>query len=194
MGMRTDSPVILNSRTKSMAKTIFPAVLFFLFIVCFEIKLCDAREMKAMKRIATPKIQMLDLPENAKRADQTVQVDRNIIKHGIDQMTRTWNSPKFSNMISDSFYDKSRLNMSMAGSSQYNTTLKLESMENIQVMDQYVITNPDGSRVRVSKVSAVARTRSEFEDSSAGKVSSPGTNEIIFEVKEKIIGNPDESI
>jgi len=186
MGMGTNKPIIFNNRKIYIEKIILPAILVFLFIGCFGIKAVDAREMKALKRIATQKIQKPDLPENAKRVDQTVQVDRDIIKHGIDQITSTWNSPKFSSMISDRFYDKSRLNMSMALSSQYNTTLKLESMENIQVLDQYIITNPDGSRVRVSKVSAVARTRSEFEDSSAGKVSSPGTNEIVFEVKEKI--------
>lgn len=146
----------------------------------------DAREMRAFKSIPTAETRKMDLPENARRTEAPEPVDRDIVKEGLHRMNQAWNSPGFSSMVSDQFYDKSRLGDAMSQTAQYSTTLSLEGMENVQILDQYVVDHPDGTKSRVSKVSAVARTRNEFEDASAGKVSSPGTNEIIFEITEKL--------
>jgi hypothetical protein len=166
----------------------FCSLTVILALVCLSLGSSQAwtREMRTFKRIITPQSQKLDLPDNAERVETPGDFNRDIIKESLEQMNKTWNSPGFSDMVSDKFYDKAKLNDAMAQTSKYGTTLKLEGMQNIQVLDQYVVQNPDGTRQRVSKVSAVVRTRSEFEDGAAGKVSSPGTNEIIFEVKEKL--------
>ncbi len=166
-----------------------PLAMIFLLVCMATVFFQDrpmAREMRAFRRIATPVNRNLNLPKNARRTQNAQAVDPDKVKGALEKLSKAWNTSRFSDLVSDQFYDKSRLGDAMSQTGKYSTTLRIEAMESVQVLDQYVVENADGSWNRVSKVSAVARTRSEFEDASAGRVSTPGTNEIIFEITERL--------
>ena len=94
-----------------------------------------------------------------------------------------WNKPGMSETLAQEFYDSRRLLDAMDTIVPRDATLKLQSIQGIQTLQQYLVPAADsGQNEIVSIVSVTARTQVEFEKPGTGFVRLPGVNEYVLKI------------
>lgn len=142
-----------------------------------------ARQFRSLVPIATPDQASSRLPDGARPVERIRQLDRGTVETAMRQVAERWNTPEMSGLLADEFYDQSRLLDNMDFIVPRDATIRLQSIQGIQTLQQYIVPAMDGGREkRVSIVSATARTQIEFERPGSGFVRLPGTNEYILKI------------
>lgn len=143
----------------------------------------QARQFRILAPISTPSEQTANLPKGAILIEHPQPLSRGDVAPLLQQVIEKWNSSEMASTLSDQFYDKSRLLDVMNTGVPREAKLRIQSIQGIQTLQQYIVPNPaDGRGEQVSIVSATVRTQLEFNSPMAGFVSLPGTNEFILQI------------
>jgi hypothetical protein len=156
-----------------------PFLLIFLF---FFPNASLGQEKRTINPIATP----AKLKVGGEAVKTPVPLAKETVQANVEKVFKTWNNGDMSNTLSDGFYNKSRFGDAMQTNVPTSSQLKIESMGSVQTMEQRIVNDPDGGRSRVTLGAVTVRSQVEFNDPSRGFVRVPGTNEIVFEMREKI--------
>ena len=145
----------------------------------------EARQFRLFKSIATPETSATNLPEGAVEAKQLQPLDREFVDKAVKDAIAQWNTPGMAETLAQEFYDSSRLTDAMSTIVPKDASLRVQSVQGIQTVEQYLMPDPDGGRGElVSIVSVTVRTQLEFNSPSTGFVRFPGVNEFILEVSQ----------
>jgi len=143
----------------------------------------QARQFRQLVPIATPEAPAANLPAGAIPVERVVQLDRDQVEPLLREVLEQWNAPGMTEMLAEEFFDSSRLMDAMGIIVPRDATLRLQSVQGIQTLQQYIMPNMDEDRDEmISIVSATARTQVEFNTPGAGFVRLPGVNEFILKV------------
>ena len=157
--------------------------LFFVLFILFIFPVFVAgQEMRALNPVATP----ARLKKDGQAVAQPVPLKIEEVRANIDRTFSTWNNGDVSNVLADNFYDKSRFSDSMQTNIPKDSKVKVMGMGSVQTLEQRIVTDPSGGRSRVTLGSVTVNSQVEFNDPKSGFVRVPGTNEIIFEMTEKL--------
>ncbi len=140
-----------------------------------------ATEFRTFRPIPTP---VVAVPEGARVVQKLQPVSMETVEKAVKTLFSTWNTPEMGKFISDSFYDKYRLLDSMQTLPARDAKIRLLSINNVQVLNQYVQPVDENLYNRISTVSVNARTQIEFNDPVKGFQRLEGTNEYILEINE----------
>jgi hypothetical protein len=144
------------------------------------------QEMRQWSPIRTKAAILHQLPPGATLVEPAKPLAAGTLSRTAEQISGTWNSPEFEKMLSDNFYDRSRLNDAMKTETAKDARLKVLNSHSASILNQAIVPDPQGGHLRVSNVSVILETRAEFNDPKNGFISAPGTNEMVMEVIEKI--------
>lgn len=133
-------------------------------------------------------INLIPAPARLSTAGETVQqpVPPRTINEKAGNVLRSWNNGDITAHLSDNFYDKSRYGDAMQTNIPRDARLRVMDMGSMQILEQKIITDPDGSQRRVTLGSVEVNSQIEFNDNKNGFVRVPGKNEIIYEMSERI--------
>lgn len=158
-------------------------LVLFICTLCLIGGLTQARQFRILQPIATPINQVVDLPVGAIPVEQPQLITREEAEPYVQQVIEKWNTNQMAETLSDEFYDKSRFMDVMDTVVPREAKLRIQSVQGVQTLQQYIMPNPTGERGdQVSIVSVAVRTQLEFNSPTAGFVSLPGTNEYILEI------------
>jgi len=141
----------------------------------------QARQFRLLTPIATPETQGANLPTGAVALEQRQPITRGQIEPLLRDLVSKWNTGEMASTLSDRFYDASRLLDVMDTGVPRDAKLRIQSIQGIQTLQQYLMPADNDRQSLVSIVSATARTQLEF-NSSTGLTRLPGTNEFILKV------------
>ncbi len=147
----------------------------------------DARQFRRIVPIAAPvKIRSV-LPDDAVPVKTLQQLGREDVKAAVNQVLSKWNTGELEQVLSKDFFDRSRLTDAVDTIVPRDATLRVESIQGVQTLQQYIMPADDGN-TRVSIVSATVRTQLEFNASDGSYVRLPGVNEFILKVTQPVTG------
>ncbi len=144
----------------------------------------EARQFRQVVPIATPHKLKSTLPDGAKAIENPRQLGRAEVTSAVNQVLSKWNTGELDQTLSDQFFDRTRLTDAVDNVVPRDATLRLQSVQGIQTLQQYIMPGDAGDS-RVSIVSATVRTQLEYNDPESGYVAVPGVNEFILKVTEK---------
>jgi hypothetical protein len=140
------------------------------------------QEMRAINPVSTP----ARLRIGGEAVEKPIPLNVETVRSNVERVFDTWNNGDVSNMLSDNFYDKARFGDAMQTDIPRDSKLKVVGMGAMQTLEQRIVTDPDGTRRRVTLGSVNVNSQVEFNDPKNGFVRVPGTNEIVFEMSEKL--------
>ena len=156
---------------------------FFVSLLVSTSETLQARQFRLLNPIASPQQQAPSLPDGAKAVERVQKLERKDIEPLLRDVVSKWNTSEMANTISDDFYDKNRLMDVMDNGVPRNATLRIQSIQGVQTLNQYTMQNPEsGLNEMISIVSATARTQLEYDNSTGTFVNFVGTNEFILKV------------
>lgn len=141
----------------------------------------SAQHMRTLSVIATPDA----LPEGAQPVASVEPVESGNIDGALQKVAGAWNTESMDELLTDDYYDKSRFQDAMQTEVPKDARLRMNTFGAVQTLQQMVVSQ-GGRQLRVSTVSAMANTQVEFNDPKNGSLVVPGTNELIFEVREPV--------
>lgn len=142
----------------------------------------EARQFRLLSPISSPEQTGNPLPDGAVAVNSVTPLPRETVEPLIREVIEEWNTSDMSDTISDQFYDKSRLLDVMDTGVPRDAKLRVQSIQGIQTLNQYIMPNPlEDRNGMVSIVSATVRTQLEF-NTKAGLQKRVGTNEFILKV------------
>jgi hypothetical protein len=156
-------------------------ILFAVAVFCAPPRL-TAQELRSINVIPTPARLKID----GKTVQEPIAPKTGVIRGKVDEALKTWNNGDIAASLSDNFYDKSRFGDAMQTSIPKDARLRVMDMGSMQILEQKIVTDPDGSQRRVTLGSVEVNSQVEFNDNKNGFVRVPGRNEIIYEMSEKI--------
>jgi len=112
-------------------------------------------------------------------------VSRNVAETAMEKVVAAWNGNRIDSVLSDSFFDKSRLADSMNAKVPRDARLSVLAIQAVQTLGQRVESGPRG-KVLVSTISITAKTQLTFNDPTNGYQRREGTNEYIVRVKQRL--------
>lgn len=142
----------------------------------------DAQEMRSINPISTP----ARLHVGGEVVQQPAPLNVGGVRSNVENFFNKWNNGDVTNMLSDNYYDKTRLGDAMQTNIPRDSKLKIVSIGSVQTLEQRIVTDPDGSRRKVTLGSVNVNSQVEYNDPNKGFVRVPGMNEIVFEMSEKI--------
>ncbi|MCX8110338.1 MAG: hypothetical protein N3D15_03695 [Syntrophorhabdaceae bacterium] len=145
-----------------------------------------AQELRPFNPIRTQASITGTLLPGAQVVEPTKPLPDKVISSSADTIASSWNTLDFQKMVSDRFYNRSRLIDAMNTETAKDAKLKVLNTHSANIISQAIVPDSDGGKLRVSTVSIVMETRAEFNDPKQGFISAPGTNEMLIEVVEKI--------
>lgn len=140
-----------------------------------------ARQFRHVVPIATPAKHSASLPDGAKPVEKPQALSRDQVRAAVDQVLSKWNTSEMEQTLADNFFDRTRLSDAMDTVVPRDATLRVQSVQGVQTLQQYIMPSNSGDS-RVSIVSATVRTQVEFNDPDTGFVSLPGLNEFVLKV------------
>ncbi len=158
------------------------AVFFFLFCILILSSEVFGQEMRAINPISTP----ARLKISGENVQQPTPLNVENVRSNVENLFNTWNNGDVTNKLSDNFYDKTRFGDAMQTNIPRDSKVKVMGMGSVQTLEQRIVTDPDGSKRKVTLGSVNVNSQVEFNDPGKGFVRVPGTNEIVFEMSEKI--------
>lgn len=157
-------------------------LLFFFFCVLILPVHAFGQEMRAINPISTP----ARLKIGGERVQKPTPLNVENVRSNVENLFNTWNNGDVTNVLSDNFYDKTRFGEAMQTNIPRDSKIKVMGMGSVQTLEQRIVTDPDGSKRKVTLGSVNVNSQVEFNDPSKGFVRVPGTNEIVFEMSEKL--------
>lgn len=140
------------------------------------------QEMRSINPVATP----ARLKVAGEPVKQIVPLDTEKVRSNVENLFKTWNNGDVTNMLSDNFYDKARFSDAMQTNIPRDSKITVMGMGSVQTLEQRIVTDPDGTKRKVTLGSVNVNSQVEFNDSNKGFVRVPGTNEIVFEMSERL--------
>ena len=159
------------------ASRLFLTVLFF-SALCAN---THARQFRQVIPIATPDKSATSLPEGALAVENPRELGREEVKAAVSEVLSKWNTGNLSEVLSESFFDRTRLTDAVDNIAPRDATLSIQSVQGIQTLQQFIMPGDDGDSL-VSIVSATVRTQLEYNDPESGFVRLPGVNEFVLKV------------
>lgn len=160
--------------------------LIIAFILLFSVLPALGQELRLFTPIKSKQAIVRKLAPGAHMVEPPQPLPAGTINHFAETVANTWNTADFQKLVSESFYNKSRLDDAMGAQTAKDAQLKILGKHNASILSQIITPDQNGGRLRVSVISVVLDSRAEFTDARNGFVSVPGTNEMIMEVVEKI--------
>lgn len=158
-------------------------IVFLAFMLTGTADRLQARQFRQMVPIATPGVTEANLPKGAVPVKQVKPLDRAAVESMLRGVLGKWNTPAMRETLAQEFYDSSRLMDAMDTIVPRDATLKLQSIQGIQTLQQYLVPGANGgSTEMVSIVSVTARTQVEFDKPGSGFVRLPGVNEYVLKI------------
>lgn len=141
-----------------------------------------AQDLRSINLIPAP----TRLKSDGKTIEKPIAPRTGLIRDNVQEALKTWNNGDISSSLTDNFYDKSRFGDAMQTSIPRDARLRVMDMGSMQILEQKIVKDPDGSQRRVTLGSVEVNSQIEFNDNKNGFVRVPGKNEIIYEISEKI--------
>ncbi|MBT7950798.1 MAG: hypothetical protein HN764_04180 [Gammaproteobacteria bacterium] len=141
----------------------------------------QARQFRQVVPIATAKKIKSALPDGAVAIKQAKELEKGQITEAVNQVLSKWNSGDLEQVLSDDFFDKSRLTDAVDSIVPRDAALRVQSVQGVQTLQQYIMPTDEGDTM-VSIVSATVNTQLEFNDPASGLVRLPGVNEFVLKV------------
>lgn len=142
-----------------------------------------ARQFRAVRPIATPGAEAT-VPPGARPVPRMQALTREQVEPLARRVVAAWNTPKMAQTLAESFYDRSRLLDTVDGVVPREATLRLQAVQGVQTLQQYLRPSADGDgEEQVSIVSATVRAQLEF-NAPGGFRRVSGTTELLLEVTE----------
>lgn len=138
-----------------------------------------AQEFRIFQRIATTG----EAPEGAVAITDLKPVNHAAVTNGIKALIDAWNSGQMQKNMTDSFYDRERLDNTITSNIPRDGKLKLLSVQGQQVLQQF----RKGNQI-ISKISVTVYTEITYNDPLRGFRRFPGTTELILFVTEEVPG------
>ncbi len=142
----------------------------------------DAQEMRSINPVATP----ARLKVAGEPVKQIIPLDTEKVRSNVENLFKTWNNGDVTDMLSDNFYDKTRFSDAMQTNIPRDSKITVMGMGSVQTLEQRIVTDPDGTKRKVTLGSVNVNSQVEFNDPNKGFVRVPGTNEIVFEMSERL--------
>ena len=158
-------------------------LIVLLVLLAVTLNAVEARQFRQLRAIPTPNKTTMALPDGAVPMEDTADLDRDQVKAAVNHVLSTWNTGNMESALSDQFHDKSRLTDAVDIIVPRDATLRLQSVQGVQTLQQYMMPSDEGNSI-VSIVSATVRTQLEYNDPAAGLVRRQGVNEFILKVKQ----------
>jgi hypothetical protein len=156
-------------------------VAVFVLVTC-TVSSVQARQFRNISPIVTPDYQQANLPSGAVNISEPRAIKRSEIEPRLRELIAKWNTPQMPEMLAEQFYDKDRLMDSIGTKVPRDATMRVQSVQAIQTLQQYRTPASTGVAAReVSLVSAIVKTQIEF-NGPTGLVRLPGTSEFTLEV------------
>lgn len=142
----------------------------------------DARQFRQIVAIPTPGPGVA-LPPGAKPVAAVTAVPRAEVERALGTVVAAWNSQALDDRLAAGFYDRTRLLDTLDGVAPRDATLRLQSIQGVQTLAQFVQPAADGRDSRiVSRVSVTARTQVEFRGADGSFVRRDGVNEFVLKL------------
>jgi hypothetical protein len=154
-------------------------LLAFIFFLPY---VTEGQEMRSINLISTP----AKLKKEGQIVQQPIPLDTEKVRSSVELTFNAWNNGDIGNVLSDNFYEKSRFGDAMQTNIPKDSKVKIMGMGSVQTLEQRIVTDPDGTKRKVTLGSVNVNSQVEFNDPNKGFVRVPGTNEIVFEMSEKI--------
>lgn len=153
-------------------------------MLCIVVVGLDARQFRQLMPIATPSALSTALPSGAYALTQIVPLSRAQVEPALARVIDSWNTQGLEAQIGEAFYDKSRLLDALDTLAPRDASLRLQSIQGVQTLQQYIEPDPAraGSERLVSRVSVTARTQIEFTARDGTFTRRPGVNEFILRI------------
>ena len=173
----------MNALNPDKKRNITKSLLLILLVIGL-VSSSNARQFRQIIPITTAGQEEASLPSGAISVTEHYTFSRDAIEKILRKIISKWNTPQMAETLSEGFYDKSRLLDAVAGTVPREATLRLQSVQGIQILQQYIVPGQNGNRDKlVSRLSVTARTQLEFTSPSGGYVTRSGTNEFILKIK-----------
>ncbi len=142
-----------------------------------------ARQFRYLAPIAAPAASPT-LPPGVKPIANVTPIPRAQVETALTKVISAWNSQQLADKLGENFYDKSRLLDALDSKAPRDATLRLQSVQGVQTLQQF--TRPDpahaGAEQLVSRVSVTARTQVEFTATDGTFTRRAGVNEFILRI------------
>jgi hypothetical protein len=141
----------------------------------------QARQFRLLTPIATE--QQSELPPGAVPVETVKQWKRSEIEPMVREVLSKWNTPAMAETLGEEFYDADRLLDTLNTVAQRDAALRLQSIQGIQTVQQYIVPNLDGvGGDMISIVSATFKAQLEFNSPTEGFVRREATNELLLKI------------
>ncbi len=176
--MENNYPMITRNQTKSTCQIMLILVIFMMLGVTSTL---HARQFRLLTPIATEK--QSELPLGAVPVETVKQWKRSEIEPMVREILSKWNTPAMAETLGKEFYDADRLLDTLNTVAQRDAVLRLQSIQGIQTVQQYIVPNPDDvGGDMISIVSATFKAQLEFNSSTEGFVRRVGTIELLLKI------------
>ena len=162
---------------------VFIGLMITMMIVPVIVTDTQARQFRFITPIASPQEPNAQLPAGAIPVENVRSLSRKDLTTYVEEVVKEWNTNGMPDTLSDSFYDKSRLLDVVVGDVPRDATLRIQGVQSIQTLEQYIIPGNGTERGElVSIVTVTVRAQLEFNSATDGFVRLQGTNELLLEV------------
>ena len=143
----------------------------------------QARQFRQMNPIPSVHDESVTEINGIRSVKQFQEISRSEIRPIIEDILSKWNTPEMAETISTDFYDFMRLLDVVDTGVPRDARLRLQGIQRVQTLEQYIEQADDGVEKQISLVSATIRTQLEFNSPNTGQfVNLIGTNELILRV------------
>lgn len=176
---------IRNTPEIFMRTTRFGLVVFLLsaaIIAMSANRVSEARQFRQIIPIPSAQKSAVKLPGDAVPLSQPQNLDREQVRTAVEEVITRWNNSGLDQVLAEEFFDKSRLTDAIDTIVPRDASLRVQSIQGVQTLQQYRVPGESGSSQIVSIVSATVNTQLEFNDPQAGFVRRQGLNEFILKI------------
>jgi hypothetical protein len=157
-------------------------VVIGLLAVALAAPAAQAEQFRNFNTIRTPAA----LPPGTVPVEQVEPIDPSLIEQAVRDLMAAWNSGGLERMLSNDFFNKSRLLDAIAEDVPRNATIRILGIQAVQTLSQLERPEGPGTTIVISTVSATVRTQVEFEDPSTGFNRLEGLADYIFDITMRV--------
>ena len=163
------------------------------FIILLSAHSVFSAGFRSIDRIATPAKSSYSTTTEQKSVVTNLAIAKNIARSRLNEVTRNavnkiaeaWNTPDLEQMVSNDFYDRTRLFDAFAKDVPRDAKLRILAIEGVNVFENNVFVLTDTSElVFHNKVSVNVRTQVEYNDPANGFQRQEGVNDMILNIRQ----------
>lgn len=166
------------------ASSCLSACRVLVLVFCFFLP-ATAQEMRTFTPIRSRTAQS-SLPEGVREIQPAQPLPAGTLAQTLEALSESWNTPEFMKFVSEKFYGAARLGDNMNTSTAKDARLQIVGVRNPAILQQVVKEDAEGGRLRVSTISVIVESLTEYNDPRHGFISAPGTNELVMDIIEKM--------